>query len=259
MKKLMFAAALAATFGVFADIQSSNIVGYQDFNGTGGFTLTVPTFVPVATDGSGLKLGDLMANDDFVAGDDTISLYNGGNLLMNVTFYPYDDPDDFGISGGWYEKTDFNESDEPTLLNDMVIPYGTGFAFSRSNADAAIKYVGEVKQSATTLPSTGGFTLCGNVAPVDLTLANFFGNSAFVAGDDTICLYNGGNLDKNVTFYPYDDPDDFGIPGGWYEKSDFNESDEPVLLNSTVIPAGQGFAFSRSNTDARIIVDATAK
>ena len=113
-------------------------VGYQDFNGTGGFTLTVPTFIPVGTDGSGLKLGDLKAGEDFVAGADAISLFNGGNLSMQVTFYPYDDPDDFGIPGGWYEKTDFNESDEPTLLNDTSTAAGQGFAFSRANAAARI-------------------------------------------------------------------------------------------------------------------------
>ena len=242
-----------------ADVESNNIVGYQDFNGTGGFTLTVPTFITVGTDGSGLKLGDLKANDGFVSGADAISLYNGGNLLMQVTFYPYDDPDDFGIPGGWYEYNDFNESDEPTLLNDTPIPYGTGFAFSRATAGAAIQYAGEVKLSATTLPSTGGFTLCGNVVPMDLTLANFFGNESFVSGADAISLYNGGNLEKQVTFYPYDDPDDFGIPGGWYEYNDFNESDEPTLLNSTPIAAGQGFAFSRATAAARIIVDPTTK
>ena len=260
MKKLMIAAAAAlwATVGM-ADVESNNIVGYQDFNGTGGFTLTVPTFINVGTDGSGLKLGDLKAGKDFVAGADAISLYNGGELLMKVTFYPYDDPDDFGIPGGWYELSDFNESDEPTLLNDMSIPFGTGFAFSRVNAAATITYAGEVKLTATTLPSTGGFTLCGNVAPMDLTLAQIFGNDSFVAGADAISLYKGGELEKKVTFYPYDDPDDFGIPGGWYELNDFNESDEPTLLNNTPIAAGQGFAFSRVNAAARIIVDPTVK
>lgn len=242
-----------------ADVESANIVGYQDFNGTGGFTLTVPTFIPVGTDGSSLKLGDLKATEGFVPGADAITLFNGGNFDKYVTFYPYDDPDGYGIPGGWYEIDDFNESDEPTLLNDLPIPYGAGFAFSRANAAASITYCGEVKGSATTLPSTGGFTLCGNVAPMDLTLANFSGNDAFVSGADAITLFNGGNFDKYVTFYPYDDPDGYGIPGGWYEIDDFNESDEPTLLNSTVIQAGQGFAFSRANSDARIVVNPSKK
>ena len=247
----MSAAAVAA--GAMA-VESQNIVGTQDFNGTGGFTLAAPGFLPVGTDGSGMTLGDLMANADFVSGSDAISLYNGGNFVKDVTFYPYDDPDGYGIAGGWYEIDDFNDSDDPTLLNDTPVPFGTGFAFSRSTSTAAITFVGEVKDSATTLPSTGGFTLCGNASPVDMTLANFSGNADFVSGSDAISLYNGGNFDKDVTFYPYDDPDGYGIAGGWYEIDDFNDSDDPVLLNSTSIPAGRGFAFSRSTATARIIV-----
>ena len=78
-------------------------------------------------------------------------------------------------------------------------------------------------------------------------------SDAFVAGSDSISLFNGGTFDKEVTFYPYDDPDDFGIPGGWYEIEDF-ESDEPKLLNDTPISAGLGFAFNRISAAARIIV-----
>ena len=256
MKKLVSVAMSLVAGLALAEtaVESANIVGYQDFNGTGSFTLAVPTFLPVGTDGSTMKLGDLMANEDFAAGYDAIKLYNGGTLIKTVTFYPYDDPDDYDIPGGWYEKTDFNESDEPTLLNDTSLPYGIGFVFDRANSNAAVKFVGEVKESDTTLPSTGSFTLCGNTTPVDYTLADFEGNESFKAGYDAIKLYNGGTLDKTVTFYPYDDPDDYDIPGGWYEKTDFNESDEPTLLNDTPIPAGRGFAFDRANANARVVV-----
>ena len=235
-------------------VESANIVGYQDFGGEGNFTLSVSTFLPVGTDGSTMTLGDLVANEDFVSGSDSVILYNGGTLDKYVTFYPYDDPDDYGIPGGWYEKDDFNNSDEPVLLNDTPLPYGVGFAFNRANAGAAVRFKGELKQSDSTLPSIGNFTLCGNTTPVDYTLADFEGNEDFVSGSDSIILYNGGTLDKYVTFYPYDDPDDYGIEGGWYEKTDFNESDEPTLLNDTPIPAGRGFAFNRANTAARVVV-----
>lgn len=245
--------ALAVAAGIAqGEVKSANIVGYQDFNGTSGFTLTVPTFVPPSTDGSTMTLGDLVANSAFVSGEDAISLYNGGTLYMKVTFYPYDDPDEYGIEGGWYEIKDF-EGDAPVNLNNTPIPFGTGFAFSRINDDAAITYKGEVKESPTTLPSTGGFTLCGNVMPKAGTLADVYANAAFVSGEDAISLFNGGTLDKKVTFYPYDDPDEYGIEGGWYEIKDF-ESDAPINLNATVFSAGQGFAFSRINDDARLIV-----
>ena len=113
-------------------------MGFQDFNGTGSFTLSVPTFVPVGTDGSTMTLGALMANEDFVSGDDAVVLFNGGTYDKYVTFYPYDDPDEYGIPGGWYELDDFNESDEPTLLNDTPIPSGRGFAFSRATTAARV-------------------------------------------------------------------------------------------------------------------------
>ncbi len=119
-------------------VQSANIVGYQDFNGTGGFTLAAPSFLPVGTDGSTMTLGDIVANDDFAYGSDAISLYNGGDFVMDVTYYPPTDPEKYGIAGGWYEKDDFNESDEPTLLNSTPIPAGRGFAFFRRTSTARI-------------------------------------------------------------------------------------------------------------------------
>ena len=130
--------ALAVAAGIAqGEVKSANIVGYQDFNGTSGFTLTVPTFVPPSTDGATMTLGDFVANDAFVAGSDSISLFNGGTFDKRVTFYPYDDPDEFGIPGGWYEIEDF-EGDAPTLLNDTPLSAGLGFAFNRANADARI-------------------------------------------------------------------------------------------------------------------------
>ena len=142
----MSAAAVAA--GAMA-VESQNIVGTQDFNGAGSFTLAAPSFLPVGTDGSSMTLGDLMANGSFVPGDDAIALFNGGTFLKYVTFYPYNDPSSFGISGGWYEIDDFNNSDEPVLLNSTSIPAGRGFAFTRANSAARVIVANPVTVAAS--------------------------------------------------------------------------------------------------------------
>ena len=70
MKKLVTAACALVAGMAMAQVQSANIVGYQDFTGLGSFNLTVATFLPIGTDGSTMTLGNIVGNSAFVPGTD---------------------------------------------------------------------------------------------------------------------------------------------------------------------------------------------
>ena len=237
-----------------AQVQSENIVGFQDFTGTGSFNLTAATFVPVGTDGSAMTLGDIVGNAAFKAGSDYINLYTSQGMF--ITDATYSNPADaayWQIDPGWYSRDDYND-EALNNLNNTALPYGAGLAFCPVSSGAGLKYVGEVKQADNTLPAPGSFNLVGNTSPVDITLGDITGNASFKAGSDYINLYTSQGM--FITDATYSNPTDaayWQIDPGWYSRDDYN--DEALNnLNNTSLPAGAGFAFCPVTTGARLIV-----
>ena len=120
-----------------AQVQSANIVGFQDFTGTGSFNLTVATFLPVGTDGSTMTLGDIVGNAAFVPGTDYVNIYNGANYVMSITYSNPADAAYWGINPGWYEREDYN-NDAENNLNSTSVPAGAGLAFVKTTAAARL-------------------------------------------------------------------------------------------------------------------------
>ena len=202
-----------------------------------------------------MTLGNIIGNANFVPGTDYINIYdNRGMFVIDATYSDPVDAAGWGIDPGWYGVTDYN-NDAENNLNATAMPYGAGFAFVRSTPGAAVKYVGELKQEANTLPAPGSFNLCGNTSPKDITLAQVKGNSSFVPGTDYINLYD--NRGMFIIDATYSDPVDaagWGIDPGWYGVTDYN-NDAENNLNATSVPAGSGFAFVRSTPAARLVID----
>lgn len=255
MKKVTTLFALAAIAGgsALAVVESKNTVGFQEFTGTGSFNLTVATFLPVGTDGSGMVLSNIVGNASFVPGTDYVNIYDGGTFLMDVTYSDPVDAAGWGIEPGWYGVTDYN-NDAENNLNTTPLPYGVGFAFAPVTSGAGLKYVGELKEADNTLPASGTFNLCGNTTPKDITLANVKGNAEFVPGTDYVNLYNGGTFVIDITYSDPADAASWGIDPGWYGVTDYN-NDAETNLNSTPIPAGGGFSFARTTAGARLIIE----
>ncbi len=235
-------------------VESANIVGYQDFTGTGSFNFTVATFLPVGTDGSTMTLGNIVGNDNFKAGSDYINLFtSSGDFITDATYSNPTDAARWGIDPGWYSIDDYNDEAENNL-NNTSIPYGMGIAFCPVSSGAGLKYVGEVKQAANTLPAPGTFNLVGNTSPVDITLGDITGNDSFKAGSDYINLFtNTGDFITDATYSNPTDAARWGIDPGWYSIDDYNDEAENNL-NNTSIPAGAGFAFCPVTSGARLIV-----
>ena len=119
-------------------VDSANIVGFQDFTGTGSFNFTVATFLPIGTDGSTMTLGNITGNASFVPGTDFIDLFTStGDFITDAT---YSDPADaayWNIDPGWYSREDYN-NDAENNLNSTALPAGAGFAFCKTTSTARL-------------------------------------------------------------------------------------------------------------------------
>ena len=238
-------------------VESANVVGYQDFTGSGSYNITVATFLPVGTDGSEMTFGSITGNASFVPGTDYVNIFSGGDFVMAITYSNPADAAYWGIDPGWYEREDYN-NDAENNLNNTPMPYGCGFSFARTTQGAGLIYAGEVKEAANTLPAPGSYNICGNTSPKNITLGDITGNASFVPGTDYVNLFNGGDFWMAITYSNPTDAAYWGIDPGWYEREDYN-NDAENNLNNTPIPAGYGFSFAKTTSAARLIVaDPTA-
>ena len=140
MKKVMFAAAVAAGLVAFGDgIESSNTVGYQNRE-IGAFNLTLDTFINAAG-GLGV-LGDIKPNAAFISAG-TIQTFTAGGQAGPVYLY-INDPEMmevFEAEEGWYVLGD----DEMTDCKNSV-PINAGDAFlAKSTAAGSILQIPSAK------------------------------------------------------------------------------------------------------------------
>ena len=130
MKKLMFAAAVAAGLVAFGDgIESANTVGYQQKAVRQFLSQQVCTFDAVG--GGGLDLQKLIpvdANGDYIGdGDINVQFYNEYGLIQSAFAYYGDDEYDDDCPAGWYNE----ETDERVTF---TFDPGQGFYVSAASA-----------------------------------------------------------------------------------------------------------------------------
>ena len=234
MKKVMFAAAVAAGLVAFGDgIESSNTVGYQNRE-IGAFNLTLGTFIN-ANGGSGV-LGDLKPNAIFIA-NGTLQTFTAAGKAGPLYVY-INDPElmeIFEAEEGWYV---FGDDEMTDCKNSEPLPFATGFVAKSTAAGATLTYAGEVKGTATEIP-VGGFTLTGNCSPKDLTLGDFTPNAAFVSSGTVQPFTSAGKAGS--LFVYINDPElmeIFEAPAGWYVFGDDEMTD---CKNSVPVNAGDAF------------------
>jgi hypothetical protein len=263
MKKLVTAFAACALAGLgLAQVESVNIVGYQTIPlAQNGYTATCATFAPIGMTDGNMTLGDIVANENFVAFADAIQVFDAsGSVYIQATYVSQATLEDWGVwpdyEAGWYDLAD----DELALgtLNDTVLAYGTSMTVFTGSANAGLLYAGEVVQSDISLPlAQNGYTAIGNASPVDLTLGDIVANENFVAFADAIQIFDAsGSVSIQATYVSQATLEDWGVwpdyEAGWYDLAD----DELALgtLNNTVIPAGQGMTVFTGNAGAAITI-----
>ena len=245
MKKLMFAAAVAATAGIAGAIESANTVGYT--------TQTVPnnTFamVGVQFEGVGTSNGEIAIND-FITGDIGGTDYDDADEFLDTateiqvwggygyTFYYYLNAHD-AYAQGWCD--DWGDYTTDTLAA------GTAVWYHDRTGGSTITTPGQVVTSAQpeVVVPNNTFMMAANFKPIELQL-----------NDATQITFDG------IVGTPYDDGDEFldtateiqvwggygytfyyyltahdGNPAGWCD--DWGDYLDPE--SATGIPAGRGF------------------
>jgi len=217
MKKLMMTLAVSLAATALVAVESVNIVGYQTISIPQGYKMATSTFVPVGSDGTTLRLGDIVpnANFDYFAGDN-VQFFNptGSGSVTNTASY---------MDGyGWFEfETPAN------MLDDMEIPAGTGIFVYTAGTDVDFLVAGEVALGQLILGVPAGYTVVGNSSPVAITLGDIVPNANFdyFAGDN-VQFFNPTGSGSVTTTASYMD----GY--GWFEFETPANMLTDVVLNS---------------------------
>ncbi len=242
MKKLMFAAAVAAGLAAFGDgIESANTVGYQQKAVRQFLSQQVCTFDAVG--GGGLDLQKLIpvdANGDYIGdGDINVQFYNEYGLIQSAFAYYGDDEYDDDCPAGWYNE----ETDERVTF---TFDPGQGFYVSAASA-CIFQYAGEVVTAQSYVPCRQFLSAQGNIRPMAVDIQTIIP----VDGDDETAEYVGdgainiqfcneyGIAEQAFSYYGDDEYDD-DCPAGWYNE----ETDERVTYS---FAAGEGFLISASS------------
>ena len=189
MKKLMFAAAIAAIGTAFA-VESGNIVGYQEITVPNGYSMFTVTFknptntVFDLTDIVVLNSAGLEMNDDKSVTPSRQSRNKISVQKMNVsTGYLLDTNYRFTtLTGkGWCNGTTKLEAGEFTLQN------GEGFAVTSAQGDSVkFRVSGEVNLAPVSMAIPNGYSIIGNMTPntVDLTSIKVLNSAGLEMNDD---------------------------------------------------------------------------
>lgn len=236
MKKLMVFGALALCAAVgYSDIESSNIVGYQEKGVRRLLSQQVCTFETVGGGGMDIqKLVPVDENGDYIGdGDITIQFTSDRGALENAYAYYGDDEYDDDCPAGWY-----NEFTDERV--DFTFDPGQGFQVNAGSACTFV-YAGEVVTAQTFVPCRRLLSPQGNVRPTAVDLQTIIpvdaadADGEYVGDGDITIQFCGdrGALESAYAYYGDDEYDD-DCPAGWYNEF----TDERVTCT---LDPGQGF------------------
>eukprot|EP00825_Cyclidium_porcatum_P004602 TRINITY_DN1217_c0_g1_i2.p1 TRINITY_DN1217_c0_g1~~TRINITY_DN1217_c0_g1_i2.p1 ORF type:complete len:248 (+),score=5.38 TRINITY_DN1217_c0_g1_i2:842-1585(+) len=225
MKKLMTACAACMIAGLVSAEVTSQVVGYQTINLPIGYKDMTITFVPVGSDATQLRLGDIAPANFSGDNGDSIQFFNpsgNGSVVKTATYY---------ADYGWCNPENTEE-----MLDDYTIVLGSGMFVYASQVNAQFTIAGQVNFEAFNLDVPAGYTVVGNSSPVVITLGdivptNFSGDN----GDSFQFFHENGNgtVVKTATYYA-----DYG----WCNP----ENTEEMLDDEVLNPGDAVFAYSQN-------------
>ena len=257
MKKVMFAAAVAAGLVAFGDgLESANTVGYMEKELAFGLNdFVVQTFLPMGMTVSTTKLGDISVTDDWdPTGDYIATLQASGDVDTGYTYLIKDFAEALGGTvAGWYKSEEVDSGDVSVsgLQDDVVLPFAQGF-LAFNNSGAKLQFAGEVVAGDTELASTLGMNaFSGNASPVDITLADLTVSDDWdPTGDYIATLQASGDNDVSYTYLIKDFAEALGGDvAGWYLSEEVDGGDVSVsgVQNDVVISAGQALLIFQNS------------
>ena len=257
MKKLMFAAAVAAGLAAFGEgIESANTVGYTSKDVTAGkFYLIGTQFDKAGSDSAGsINMNDLIKlsstnaaglyDDDFATAP-KISVLNAAGTGYNNYFYISDGTDDNDDELGydcWCDEDGYE------LDNTTKLTLGKGFWFTSPSTSGTITTVGQVSEIASvTLDFPADkFTILCNPYPLAVALQSLTTTATPGLYDDDfatapkISALNAAATGYNNYFYISDGTDDNDDELGYNAWCD----EDGYELENTQIEAGAAFWIS---------------
>ena len=233
MKKIMFGLAAAIAMVAAADIESSNIVGYQMTDSVAGFNFYSPMFKPVGADA--VKIQAIKLVEGATAWADNIQVLDEGGAT--IAQYYYATADESGLDDdGWMTP-------EGDALADVTLAAGQSVIVETSDV-AVIQNAGEVARVASDITGVAGFNFVGNSSPANISIQQVkLGEGATSWADNIQILDEGG---ATVAQYYYAAAEESGLDSdGWMTP-------EGDALAEITLKPGQGIIVETAEAGVKI-------
>ena len=201
MKKVMFAAAVAAA-GLAFGIESANTVGYTTTTARQGYTLFVPAFDNIGSEG--LDIQKIVPNIE-TTGVNIQTFTSGAGMDTMYYYVPA------GKAGaGWYTRANGSANSYAS----KTFAKGEGFMAYFPNDGITFNVSGEVSLTAKTLENVrSGYTLMGNFRPVAYSIQKIVPD-VDSTGVNLQTFTSGAGMDTMYYYVPA------GKAGaGWYTRA----------------------------------------
>ena len=256
MKKLMFAAAVAAGLVAFGDgIESQNTVGYKTTNTGANPYMTLGTcFVTCGSANGTFRLGD-MKLEGSTWGQDWLNFIDPATSifdpLLDVTYYSAAEAI---ADGGTADDAEWEDIDE-NCKDDVSYPIGTAFLCNFVNSGITITFSGEVSAKAaySTIDCTGKpYALVVSPYPGDITAGDIklvgstWGTDWLNFIDPTTSIVDPL---KDITYYSAAEAI---ADGGTADDAEWEDIDENCK-DDVPIPMGSGFLCNFSSPSVQIL------
>ena len=230
MKKLIFAAAVAAGMGAFA-LESANVVGYSQNDFRKKYTLVVPEFDKVGATGIDLQSITPVGIDmeDYGEGDINIQTFTD-SANKSEQFFWFDAEVSESGESGWHDSA----GEE---LAEKTFTKGEGFMLYMPTADGKLNISGEVNLDEITIPCRKKYTLMGNIRPTTVSIQNIVPTGIdmedYGEGDINIQTFTD-SANKSEQFFWFDAEVSESGESGWHDSA----GEE---LATKEFAAGEGF------------------
>ena len=243
MKKLMFAAAVAAAGGLMA-IESANVVGYTQPSLTKG-TLQNNGVCFMNTTGTDIDIQQIKAlSDGAEAGDGEFKMrwFNAGHYdyaTWSVPLYDPADPEEELDYNGW------GDLDEMCPIT-KTFPAGGWFLVQPTANNPSLQVAGALVTADSTRPTysvsltKGALQMCGNPFPTTCDIQSIVARAGDAeAGDGEFKMrwFNAGHYDYATWSVPLYDPED---PEEELDYNGWGDLDEMCPITKT-FGVGEGF------------------
>jgi len=232
MKKVMFAAAVAASMVAFGEITSQNVVGYATTGSVDGYKIMGAQFANVGTE-KAIDLTDIKITgyEETTEADikvQQLDEYGRGGQ----TYSYYDIP---GELTGWLDGYD-----NPVAPGTVLLQPGDGLWVSSSKDSLGLQTAGEVATTDIAVTLVNGYRMVVNTTPVaiDLTKIGVTGYAPSTEAD--VKVQQLDEFGRGGETYSY-----YDVPGeitGWLDGYD-----NPVAEGAVMIQPGEGIWVSASN------------